>query len=65
MDWLTWFEIDWALRPSFFDYFALALTLLGLGIAWRQFAKTRSALQAADETRGSISKHAAPSNVAV
>lgn len=54
MDLLELFEIDWTLRPSFFDYFALALTLLGLWIAWLQFRKARNAIQAVDETRNSL-----------
>jgi hypothetical protein len=54
MEWWSLFAIDWNLRPSFFDYFALVLTLAGLAIAWMQLRKARSALQAADDTKDSL-----------
>lgn len=53
MDWGV-FAIDWQGRPGFFDYFALALTLAGLAIAWFQFRKARSAVQAADDAKDSL-----------
>lgn len=53
MDWGV-FAIDWHGRPSFFDYFALALTLSGLAVAWFQFRKARSAVQAADDAKDSL-----------
>ncbi|WP_159085097.1 hypothetical protein [Planctomonas deserti] len=54
MEWWEALEVDWRLRPSFFDYFALALTLGGLLLAWLQFRKARTALQAERDTKSSL-----------
>jgi hypothetical protein len=54
VQWLDSFAIDWQLKPSLFDYGALLLTLLGLYLAWRQFAKAQNALQTEVATKSSL-----------